>query len=159
MMALGYVIRAEPYNLAKLPPTLMNAYLGDETLRCCSRRTSMCTSRSATIRLPTSSPSRRVVTFPFGLAGGASVPARTVAELVALVKANPERANYGSPAPDTLPHFLVFGSGKVSGSTCVTSFTALLPGRSKYSSPGTFPSSSTRPTNRSSCTRTDESAC
>ena len=33
------------------------------------------------------------------------------------MKANPERANYGSSAPDTLPHLLAFGSDKVSGST------------------------------------------
>ena len=51
-------------------------------------------------------PVTQLATFEFGLAVGAGVPARTVAELVAWVKANPERANYGSPAPGTLPHFL-----------------------------------------------------
>ena len=51
-------------------------------------------------------PITQLATFEFGLAVGAGVPARTVAELVAWVKANPDRANYGSPAPGTLPHFL-----------------------------------------------------
>jgi len=35
---------------------------------------------------------------------GAS-PARNVAELVAYLKANPKQANFGSPAPGSLPHF------------------------------------------------------
>lgn len=51
-------------------------------------------------------PITQLATFEFGLAVGAGVPARTVAELVAWVKANPQGANYGSPAPGTLPHFL-----------------------------------------------------
>ena len=51
-------------------------------------------------------PITQIATFEFGLAVGAGVPARTVAELVAWVKAHPELASYGSPAPGTLPHFL-----------------------------------------------------
>ena len=34
------------------------------------------------------------------------VPVRTVPEFVAWVKANPAKANFGTPGPGTLPHFL-----------------------------------------------------
>lgn len=60
-------------------------------------------------------PITQLATFEFGLAVGAGVPARTVAELVAWVKANPEKANYGSPAPGTLPHFLGVWFGRSAG--------------------------------------------
>lgn len=60
-------------------------------------------------------PITQLATFEFGLAVGASVPARTVAELVAWVKAHPEMANYGSPAPGTLPHFLGVWFGRSVG--------------------------------------------
>ncbi len=46
------------------------------------------------------------VTFPLALAVGPATPAKTMAELMAWIKANPNLANYGSPATGSLPHFL-----------------------------------------------------
>ncbi|RQO80910.1 Twin-arginine translocation pathway signal [Acidovorax sp. FJL06] len=46
-----------------------------------------------------------VAHFQFALAVPASHPARNVAEFVAWLKAHPERANFGSPAAGSLPHF------------------------------------------------------
>lgn len=46
-----------------------------------------------------------VAHFQFGLAVPASHPARNVQELVAWFKANPGKANFGSPAAGSLPHF------------------------------------------------------
>jgi tripartite-type tricarboxylate transporter receptor subunit TctC len=46
-----------------------------------------------------------VCTFNFALAVPANLPPRTVPEFVAWLKANPQRANFGSPAPGSLPHF------------------------------------------------------
>jgi tripartite-type tricarboxylate transporter receptor subunit TctC len=45
-------------------------------------------------------------TFPLALAAGPATPAKTMAELVAWLKANPNQGNYGSPATGSLPHFL-----------------------------------------------------
>ena len=50
-------------------------------------------------------PVAHVANFQFGLSVGANHPARTVAELTAWLKANPQQANFGSPAPGSLPHF------------------------------------------------------
>jgi tripartite-type tricarboxylate transporter receptor subunit TctC len=46
-----------------------------------------------------------VATYQFGLSVNAANPAKNVKELVAWWKANPKEANYGSPAPGSLPHF------------------------------------------------------
>jgi tripartite-type tricarboxylate transporter receptor subunit TctC len=46
-----------------------------------------------------------VANFQFGLAVAAGHPARNVGELIAWYKANPAGANFGSPAPGSLPHF------------------------------------------------------
>ncbi len=43
--------------------------------------------------------------FQFGFAVGGTHPARTMQEYVAWIKANPQQANFGSPAPGSLPHF------------------------------------------------------
>ncbi len=43
--------------------------------------------------------------FQFGFAVGSAHPAKTMQEYVAWVKANPQQANFGSPAPGSLPHF------------------------------------------------------
>ena len=50
-------------------------------------------------------PVAAVANFQFGLSVNASHPAKTLAELVAWWKANPAQANYGTPAPGSLPHF------------------------------------------------------
>jgi tripartite-type tricarboxylate transporter receptor subunit TctC len=56
-------------------------------------------------------PIAQLVTFDFAIAVGPQVPARSLSELVAWVKANPLLANYGTPAAGTLPHFfaVLFG--------------------------------------------------
>jgi tripartite-type tricarboxylate transporter receptor subunit TctC len=46
-----------------------------------------------------------VTTFDFALAVNPATPARTLAELVAWLKADPRRATYGSPGVGNLPHF------------------------------------------------------
>ncbi|NJS37001.1 MAG: hypothetical protein HC765_12300 [Brachymonas sp.] len=51
-------------------------------------------------------PIGNAATFPLALAVGPATPAKTLAELVTWIKANPNQANYGSPATGSLPHFL-----------------------------------------------------
>ncbi len=51
-------------------------------------------------------PIGNTVTFPLALAVGPATPAKTMAELMAWIKTNPNQANYGSPATGSLPHFL-----------------------------------------------------
>ena len=46
-----------------------------------------------------------VANFQFGLSVNATHPARDVTGLVAWFRANPTQANFGSPAPGSLPHF------------------------------------------------------
>src|SRR5580765_795007 len=50
-------------------------------------------------------PVAQVANFQFALSVNASHPAKNMKELVAWYKANPTKANYGSPAPGSLPHF------------------------------------------------------
>ena len=61
-------------------------------------------------------PVAQVANYQFALSVNASHPARTIGELVAWYKANPAKANFGSPAPGSLPHFfgmLIATSAKV----------------------------------------------
>jgi len=46
-----------------------------------------------------------VANYQFGLSVNAANPSKNVNELVAWWKTNPKEANYGSPAPGSLPHF------------------------------------------------------
>ena len=50
-------------------------------------------------------PVAHVANFQFAMAVGTQHPARNVQELLAWWKANPQQANFGSPAPGSLPHF------------------------------------------------------
>jgi tripartite-type tricarboxylate transporter receptor subunit TctC len=50
-------------------------------------------------------PVAAVANFQFGLSVNVTHPAKNVQELVAWWKANPAQANFGSPAPGSLPHF------------------------------------------------------
>jgi len=50
-------------------------------------------------------PVAQVANFQFALSVNANHPAKTMQELVAWYKANPAKANFGSPAPGSLPHF------------------------------------------------------
>ncbi|MCW5660263.1 MAG: Bug family tripartite tricarboxylate transporter substrate binding protein [Burkholderiaceae bacterium] len=53
-------------------------------------------------------PVSQAVRFDFGFAVGPQVPSnvRTLSEFVAWCKANPGSANFGSPAPGSVPHFV-----------------------------------------------------
>lgn len=50
-------------------------------------------------------PVAHVANFQFGLSVNAGHPAKTVSELIAWFKTHPAQANFGSPAPGSLPHF------------------------------------------------------
>ena len=50
-------------------------------------------------------PVGHVASFDFAFTVPTALPVKTVAEFVAWVKANPDKANFGSPAPGSLPHF------------------------------------------------------
>ena len=50
-------------------------------------------------------PVAHVANFQFGLSVNTGHPAKSVQELVAWFKANAAQANFGSPAPGSLPHF------------------------------------------------------
>lgn len=60
-------------------------------------------------------PVSQVATFDFALAVGPQVPATSLKELVAWVKANPAQGNYGTPAAGTLPHFFAVSFAKTAG--------------------------------------------
>jgi len=56
-----------------------------------------------------------VAHFQFALAVPASHPAKNLSEWVAWLKANPAKANFGSPAAGSLPHFFGLLLGKAAG--------------------------------------------
>ncbi len=56
-----------------------------------------------------------VAHFQFALAVPANHPARTARELIAWFKANPDKANFGSPAAGSLPHFFGLLLGDAAG--------------------------------------------
>lgn len=60
-------------------------------------------------------PVAQVATFDFALAVGPQVPAKTLKELVAWVKANPTQGSYGTPAAGTLPHFFAVTFARAAG--------------------------------------------
>ena len=60
-------------------------------------------------------PVAQVANFQFALSVNANHPAKTMNELIAWYKANPTKANYGSPAPGSLPHFFGVMIGKGAG--------------------------------------------
>ena len=57
----------------------------------------------------------QVVKFDLALAISGQVPVRSVRELVAWLKANPDKAVYGSPGAGTIPHFVGIEFGRLSG--------------------------------------------
>lgn len=60
-------------------------------------------------------PVAHVANFQFALSVNASHPAKSMSELVAWYRANPGKANFGSPAPGSLPHFFGVMLSKSSG--------------------------------------------
>jgi tripartite-type tricarboxylate transporter receptor subunit TctC len=57
----------------------------------------------------------QIATFDLAVAVGPQVPAASLQELVAWVKADPARAAFGSPGAPTLPHFFGVLVGRVAG--------------------------------------------
>jgi tripartite-type tricarboxylate transporter receptor subunit TctC len=57
----------------------------------------------------------QVVKFELALAISTQIPARSVKELVGWLKANPDKAVYGSPGVGTIPHFAGIEFGRLSG--------------------------------------------
>ena len=51
-------------------------------------------------------PVGNAVTFPLALAAGPGTPAKDMKELIAWFQANPGKANFGSPAAGSMPHFM-----------------------------------------------------
>jgi tripartite-type tricarboxylate transporter receptor subunit TctC len=60
-------------------------------------------------------PITQVCTFDFAIAVGPDFPAKTPQELAAWLKANPTKAQYGSPGAGALPHFFGLLFGKAAG--------------------------------------------
>ena len=60
-------------------------------------------------------PITQVCTFDFAIAVRSDFPSRTPRELVAWLKANPARAQYGSPGAGALPHFFGLLFGRAAG--------------------------------------------
>ena len=56
-------------------------------------------------------PISQLASYEFAIAVSNDIPVKTLAELVAWIKANPARGNYGTPGAGTLPHFfgVMFG--------------------------------------------------
>ncbi len=50
-------------------------------------------------------PVARAVTFDFAVTAGPAAPAGDIKAIMAWMKANPDKANYGSPGAGTVPHF------------------------------------------------------
>jgi tripartite-type tricarboxylate transporter receptor subunit TctC len=61
-------------------------------------------------------PISQIATFDLGVAVGASIPVKSLQELVGWLKSNPAQASYGSPAAGSLPHFLAIQLGRITGS-------------------------------------------
>jgi len=60
-------------------------------------------------------PVSQVATYQFAFAVAPGNPAKTVPEFVAWLKAHPAQANFGSPAPGSLPHFFGLMVGQATG--------------------------------------------
>jgi tripartite-type tricarboxylate transporter receptor subunit TctC len=60
-------------------------------------------------------PITQVCTFDFGIAVAADSPVKTPQELVAWLKANPTKAQFGSPGAGALPHFFGLLFGRAAG--------------------------------------------
>lgn len=60
-------------------------------------------------------PVSQIATFDMAVAIGPEVPATSLKELIAWVKADPSRGAFGSPGAGTLPHFFGLQVGKAAG--------------------------------------------
>ena len=62
-------------------------------------------------------PISQLVIFDIGLAAGAHIPVKTVAELVSWAKVNPDKASYGVPGTGGLPNFFAAMLSQAAGIT------------------------------------------
>jgi tripartite-type tricarboxylate transporter receptor subunit TctC len=62
-------------------------------------------------------PVSQTVTVDLALAVSSQLPVRSLNELIAWIKANPDRAIYGSPGAGTAPHFICTEFGRIAGLT------------------------------------------
>jgi tripartite-type tricarboxylate transporter receptor subunit TctC len=60
-------------------------------------------------------PISQVATFDFGICIDPKIPANNLSELVIWLKANPAKANFGTPGAGTLPHFFGLMFAKAAG--------------------------------------------
>jgi tripartite-type tricarboxylate transporter receptor subunit TctC len=60
-------------------------------------------------------PVSHVNDYEFGLAVATAVPVRELSHLLAWLRANPEKANFGVPATGSLPHFFALMTGDKAG--------------------------------------------
>jgi tripartite-type tricarboxylate transporter receptor subunit TctC len=60
-------------------------------------------------------PVSHVNDYEFGLAVSTAVPVRELSHLLAWLRANPEKANFGVPATGSLPHFFALMTGDKAG--------------------------------------------
>lgn len=60
-------------------------------------------------------PVSHVNDYEFGLAVATAVPVRELSHLLAWLRANPEKANFGVPATGSLPHFFALMTGEKAG--------------------------------------------
>lgn len=60
-------------------------------------------------------PVAHVNDYEFGLAVASAVPVRELNHLLAWLRANPEKANFGVPATGSLPHFFALMTGEKAG--------------------------------------------
>lgn len=60
-------------------------------------------------------PVSHVNDYEFGLAVSSAVPVRELSHLLAWLRANPEKANFGVPATGSLPHFFALMMGQKAG--------------------------------------------
>ncbi|NML43808.1 ABC transporter substrate-binding protein [Ramlibacter sp. G-1-2-2] len=60
-------------------------------------------------------PVSHVNDYEFALSVGAAVPVRELSHLLAWLRANPEKANFGVPATGSLPHFFALMIGEKAG--------------------------------------------
>nr|WP_232533072.1 MULTISPECIES: Bug family tripartite tricarboxylate transporter substrate binding protein [Ramlibacter] len=60
-------------------------------------------------------PVSHVNDYEFGLAVASAVPVRELSHLLAWLRANPEKANFGVPATGSLPHFFALMMGEKAG--------------------------------------------
>lgn len=60
-------------------------------------------------------PIAQVATFAFGIAVNPDLPVRSPAELLAWLKANPDKATFGGPGAGGLPHFFGLLVGRAAG--------------------------------------------